>query len=73
MTRDHLFKVLQTVTKPYEFERGHLLDDFLYKSTEPEASQPELPRDHLLNAPSQEPVEIEFVGKIFGLVYNQVR
>ncbi len=70
MARDHLFKILDTATKANDADKSHLLDELLLKTAEPEYTEES--RDHLLNVPA-EPVEHNFIGSVFGLVYNQFR
>ena len=67
-TRDHLFKILQTVTHPSAINE------------EPEKIDLSLARDHLLGLDlekihynNDQNNADRFIGNIYGLVYNQFR
>lgn len=68
-TRDHLFKILQTVTdKDYDTSTA-------YEKPEPERIDISLARDHLLGIAEENDSQNNdrFIGNVYGLVYNQFR
>lgn len=71
IARDHLFKILQDVTQTGDNLSSHLLEEAAITSDDTQATST---RGHILKTLEVvDENETKFIGKIFGLVYNQFR